>query len=198
MAKRVPQTLKKSRTIVDLPTPAELAGDVLPTPDAPSDSTRADEEKPDFERISIPIDRTTGKIAENAMRDGTKSRLRDALHGSSLLNGAAPTADTDPSAAMIVNVLYDLLGSAAVIFARSRLGASAAAAEAMRYTDQEKALFAAPTMKVLAKYDLMGGKYADEIALLVAVGGVTAAHYMTVQRIIAAEKVTTEPDKVAA
>lgn len=135
-----------------------------------------------IERLSVPIDTKTGKIAENAMRDSTKSKLIAALDGSTLTARVSSNAPDDGSAAAIVGVLYDVIGSAAVLMAKSR-GYSDRAAELLRYTEQEKALLMPPTLKVLAKYDLFGGKWADEIALAVTVGSITAAHVMAMQRV---------------
>lgn len=181
MAKNPPKTQARSR-VTTIPAPTPLPDvPAAPSPETASTSGTASDAEPDVIRLSVPVDRKTGKIIESAMRDTTRTRLASALAGSDLSSAPSKTADAAASSAVVVNMLYDLMGSAAVVLARSR-GYHASAAEILRYTDEEKAMFSEPTIKVLNKYDLLGGKYADEIGLALVVGGVLASRIMAMNR----------------
>jgi len=139
------------------------------------------------DRFNISLN-AAGKVDWSRMRDATRAQLREAvddpvvraaLWGDASTPSASGSSDTAATAAL-VDVLYTLIGSAAVVFARTK-GFTEAQAEMLRYTEDEKAKFLGPTMKVLSKYDLLGGRYMDEITLAVMVGSVTAAHLMAMQ-----------------
>lgn len=143
-------------------------------------------------RLSIPFDPKTGKLAFDSMRASTKAKLVAALRdpaarealGQDVTNTATAPAEDAALNAMVVNMLYDVIGSVAVVLAKSR-GFQASHAEVLRYTAEEKQAFAGPTLAVLNKYDLLGGKYADELLLLAAVGSVTASHVMALTQLSA-------------
>jgi len=146
--------------------------------DIPAPTERA----PTSGRFSVPFDEATGTIDFASMRPGSIDKLRRALTDpkASIALGkveSVENAKNDGSdvSALVVNLLYDAIGSIAVIGAKTR-GYSEARAEMLRYTEQEKQTLYAPTLKVLNKYDVLGGKYVDEFTLLIAVGSITAAH----------------------
>jgi hypothetical protein len=152
--------------------------------DSPSVSTPPNEKESTIPRLGVPFDPTTGKIVFEGMRPSTKEKIRTLLDddriskelGVSPNVSSASSPENDALAGVVVNVLYDAIGSLAVILAKSR--GFGTHAELLRYTEQEKAQLAAPTLKVLGKYDLLGGKYADELLLVAAVGSITAGHIM--------------------
>jgi len=138
-------------------------------------------------RLSLPYDATRGVIDFASMRPVTRDRLRRALADPSARvvltdTTTVPTGESDKAVAvMMVDLLYDAIGTIAVVVARTR-GVSATRAEVLRYTAEEKKLFMEPTLKVFAKHQLLSGKYADEIALVLAVGSVTAAHVVAMNQ----------------
>lgn len=160
---------------------------ILPEPSAPesSDAPGSEERKNPSEnpRLSLPYNPETGKIDFSSMRASTREKLKRALADPSATEALGTSAATiegapDQSAAlntMIVNTLYDAISSLAVVLAKSR-GFQATHAEMLRYTQQEKEMFAPLTINVLNKYDLLGGKYAEEMMLLAAIGAATATH----------------------
>ncbi len=153
------------------------------TPD-PGPKTLIESDTPSEEeihRLTIPIDPTSGRVKWDRLRspDKTKEAIGKLLTDPRLQ--VSTDAENRALNALVINVLYDAVSAVAIIVARSR-GFSGSEAELLRYTEQEKAAFSAPTLKVLEKYNLLGGKYADEIMLLAAVGSVTGAHVMAMQQ----------------
>lgn len=155
-------------------------------------SLAPNEKESTIPRLGVPYDTNTGKIVFEGMRPSTKDKIRVLLDdpriakelGVSANVSSASSAENDALAGVVVNVLYDAIGSLAVILAKSRGFGSHA--ELLRYTEQEKEQLAAPTLKVLSKYDLLGGKYADELLLVAAVGSITAGHIMAMTQAAAA------------
>jgi len=157
---------------------AVTAPDLVESDQGGSPGVESDSE-PDIQRLAIPIDKQTRKILYERMRPGTRDELRRSLALSGdLAPGAASVTPndvtvTDEMSAVLVNVVYDAISSIAIMVARAK-GFDRSDAELLRYTAEEKQAFIAPTMRVLAKYDLTSGKYADEIMLTVIVGMTTA------------------------
>lgn len=161
-------------------------GRVLPDPKSGPDSetpnTNSAPNAEQVSRLSVPFDADKGEIDFSSMRPSTVEKLKKAVAAPNAraalgLDGsgsAAPAADGALNA-LVVNVVYDALGSAAVIFAKTR-GFQATHAEVLRYTAEEKAMFAPITIEVLEEYDLIKGKHAKLITLLAAVGAVTSKH----------------------
>jgi hypothetical protein len=133
-------------------------------------------------RLSLPFNRKTRKIEFSKMRGSTRDALKSALadpdaraalgHGAGDAGAPSTTADHDALAGLVTTLLYDSISSIAVLIARFR-GFAPEHADLLRYTTEEKAMFAPLTMRVLAKYDLMNN---DEAVLIGAVGAVTASH----------------------
>lgn len=137
----------------------------------------------DVVRLTLPVDPKTGFIAWDRVRspEKTENTLRRVFADSKL--SPRPIATPEDSAALnavVVNVLYDAVGLLAVVVARSR-GFAEDTARLLRFTADEKAALAPQTVKVLDKYNLLGGKYADEITLLIAVGGIVGGHVLLMQ-----------------
>jgi hypothetical protein len=182
------QNMAKTSTKTDKKTDgAKTISDALfgkSVQDATPVSTPPNEKESTIPRLGVPFDPTTGKIVFEGMRPSTKEKIRTLLDddriskelGVSANVSGVSSAENDALAGVVVNVLYDAIGSLAVILAKSRGFGSHA--ELLRYTEQEKQTLSAPTLKVLGKYDLLGGKYADELLLLAAVGSITAGHVM--------------------
>lgn len=166
--------------------------DPTSTPAAESDATKPSTPAELNTRLSVPINPKTGKLDFDSMRASTREKLKAALADPAARaalgdagGGVALSADDAALNGVLVNMLYDVIGSIGVVVAQTR-GFQAAHAEVLRYTEQEKAILAPTTLKVLNKYNLLGGKYADEIALVAAVGSVTAGHIMALRQLAAA------------
>lgn len=165
-----------------------------PPPSVSDDSLKSSapiEKESTIPRLGVPFNPDTGKIVFEGMRPSTKEKIRVLLDDDRIAKelgvasmATGSSAENDALAGVAVNVLYDAVGSLAVILAKSRGFGSHA--ELLRYTEQEKAQLSAPTLKVLSKYDLLGGKYADELLLLAAVGSITAGHIMAMTHAAAA------------
>lgn len=188
MAKTVGKTAKPTTFRESVSTPPSAAFVSDETPKSPV----ANEKESTIPRLGVPYDTNTGKIVFEGMRPSTKDKIRVLLDdpriakelGVSANVSSASSAENDALAGIVVNVLYDAIGSLAVILAKSRGFGSHA--ELLRYTEQEKEQLSAPTLKVLSKYDLLGGKYADELLLVAAVGSITAGHIMAMTHAAAA------------
>jgi len=188
MAKTTAKTAKSVSEPIPSTHPASPAFVSSASPDKPSEKAETEQ----IPRLGVPFDPKTGKIVFEGMRPSTKDKIRTLLDDDRLSKelgvtsnvSSASSAENDALAGIVVNVLYDTVGSLAVILAKSRGFGSHA--ELLRYTEQEKAQLAAPTLKVLSKYDLLGGKYADELLLLAAVGSITAGHIMAMTHAAAA------------
>lgn len=135
--------------------------------------------EPAVKRIAVPVDTATGKAMLETMRPATIAELKTALDSDSaravLGNAAAVATSThDPALnAALVGVLFDSLGAIGVALA-SRKGYSDPAAAKLAFNDRDKAILTPPTVRVLEKYNVLGGKYADEIALAAALLAVIA------------------------
>jgi hypothetical protein len=173
--------------------PAEPISKTAPEPEIHkiSSSVGSESEKEStIPRLGVPYDTKTGKIVFDGMRPSTREKLKTLIDDDRLPkelgigSSAVSSADNDALSAIVVNVLYDAIGSIAVILAKNR--GFGDHAEILRYTAAEKEQFSAPTLKVLNKYDLLGGKYADELLLIAAVGTVTTGHVMAMTRAAAA------------
>jgi len=155
----------------------------VPSPIAPVPDGKSEPGEDDVQRLTVPIDSKTGFIAWDRLRSPDKTaNVLKRVFTDSRLSPARSESPEDSAAlnAVVVNVLYDAIGMIAVVAARTR-GYSETSAQLLRYTADEKAALAPQTVKVLNKYNLLGGKYADEITLLVAVAGITGAHVMAMQ-----------------
>lgn len=145
--------------------------------------------KPELDRLAVTLD-AQGAIVFDGMRPTTKTRLRTALADPRVareLNLSAPavgvatlSADDAALTMLVINALYDAVSGLGVAVARAR-GFHETSANLLRFTTDEKDKLAGPTMSVLNKYDLLGGKYKEEILLLVAIGSMTAGHVTAMQ-----------------
>lgn len=187
------KTTKKRDTAVENMSAAEVTKFV-----------QSNEKEPIIPRLGVPFDPVTGKIVFDGMRPSTKEKIRVLLDDARIAkelgigSNAVASAENDAFAALVVNVLYDAIGSLAVIMAKSR--GYGEHAEILRYTEQEKASFAAPTIAVLNEFDLLGGKHANKLLLLAAVGTVTAGHIAAMQQAAASRATITtirESEKVS-
>lgn len=154
------------------------------TPIVPATVPEPSDQADKIERFAIPLDPKSGAIVLDNMRDASREKLIKALAATpNLAPNTSPGASADDAAlnAILASVLYDAVSSIAIVVARSR-GFSASAASLLRYTDEEKQSFIAPTAAVLDKYDFLKGKYKEEILLLTVVGAVTGSKIMAMQK----------------
>lgn len=189
MAKQTPKTrgilpnpLSQPTAPVDSGSTPENTGATAPkTPEVLSDK---------IERFAVPLDPATGAFQFENMRPATKKKLLDAIGKipqDEKNAGAATSAEEQALNALLVNVLFDLVGFGAMIVARQQ-GYSVAAAQKLAYTEQEKSTFMAPTIAVLNKYNLLGGKWREELALLAIVSITTFGHVQAMKKADADEK----------
>lgn len=171
---------KSSRT--PGPSPVSIDENV---PAAPVSPVAPVASEPEIVRLTLPLD-PAGKLRLDRMRPSTVDALRKMLDEPTLRavrgEAGASTDAADPAVnAVIVNVIYDAIGSLAVLLARSK-GYTEEHANLLRYTAEEKSAMGPLTVKVLEKHNLLGGKYADEIALVTTIGAITVGHVMALQQ----------------
>lgn len=139
------------------------------------------------ERLSLPVD-ASGALDWETLRASTREKLKTAFADTARVQrelgiGGAVNVTAPPSAeivklnAMLVQSLYKAVGGLLVLSARSR-GVPDDAAELLRFHEDECAMLVDPTLAVLNKYELLGGKYAEEITLIACVGSMLGGHVM--------------------
>lgn len=117
-------------------------------------------------RIAIPI-KEDGTIDIGAMREATKTKLREALNLTPDFRQAQPTAAPQVFHPAMVSGLYDMMGSIESALAQRFFKIpEPVAKQVFAYSPQEKEALTGPTVRVLNKYaaDWMI-KYQDEITL---------------------------------
>lgn len=165
---------------------ADKAPEQMPIPiDADASETK--------QRLNLNFDLdANGKPDFSSMRDKTKEKLRAFMSDPSLadfLGVKSPVPEVQVFHPSMVSGLYDLLGSIESTIA-TRMGGipEPVAKKVFRYSDEEKAALAGPTVRVLNKYaSAWMIRYQDEIALAtllisLTIAKVNAASLLTKQK----------------
>lgn len=179
------QTARNRSGNAPLPPPVADVDD----PDDPGAATAppaSSPSEPEFKTIAIKVDPKTGEWLADRARADTIAGLRKAFDSDAAraaLGAASPDATATNAALMaaMVGGAFTAIGKVAAGMAMSR-GVSEAAALHLLVDAEDMKLLAPATLAVLAKYNLLGGKYAEELALLGAVVTVGASKYDAMQR----------------
>lgn len=117
-------------------------------------------------RLSVQLTDDGARIAWDRLRADSREKLRRVLADPEAVKqlGATMPAATVTVDPMICGVLYDALSSIAVSLARAS-GYAVDRAAVLRFNDEEKAMLAAPTAAVFAKYSDALGAYQEEFTL---------------------------------
>lgn len=149
-----------------------------------------EQKEPQPDRLALLLDPESGNVLWDRMRPSTKEQVRKAMTDPRaakelglVATGSAPAATSEDSAAMnaqlvmLLGVAFDLVGRMSVVAAKSR-GYHPSAAEVLRWTEEEKQGAGSALVPLLNKYDIAGGKWKEEIAAGMVVGGVLLGKVM--------------------
>lgn len=171
----------------------------LDTPeDGETIETPSEEAKPSklsAPRLSLQLTGDEAKIDLARMQPGNRAKLAALLRDPDtraqlgLVEERAVTVDAQLDRAVAAQAV-GLLGMLAVMGAK-RAGYRDEHAALMAFGQREIDMLAPATMAVLAKYNLLGGKYAEELALAAGVGAVVADKWTTMRAVAEREKAPT-------
>lgn len=160
-----------------------------PGPTSGSEPAPAAAQEDSIKTVALRVDSVTGALQVDRMRPDTIAAVRKALDTdaarAAVFGTATATtapAENDPTTLFALSMLLDSFGNIAANLA-VRKGYSAPAAECLKFSEHEKAQLSPLAVKVLAKYDLLGGKYADEIALAIALTGLATQKIQAMNQI---------------
>lgn len=190
MAKTPPASKRSARAALDSP------------PSEPASVAATDNIK---DRLSVPLT-SSGTIDFTLMRPSNREKLKAALADTATVTrelGIGLIADAAPVAAavapgdaalfaMVLDMLYDGIASAAVVALRAR-GLDDRTAELLRVTDKEKESMRESHIALLAKYNITSGAYAVELNAAASVAMVVLAKYAVVKAALASAPVAAPP-----
>lgn len=154
-------------------------------------------------RFSVTIT-PEGRVAWDRTRANTREQLKLIVNDPALASElgvvpvgvAATSSGSESFPPEMCGVLYDALSMVLVAVAQ-RSGYPGDRANALKFTDGEKAMLAGPTADVLKKYNVSMGKYQEELTLALTMGTIITGKLALLRAQPMAVRPTAEPSTVS-